>query len=255
MQTSKEDAFNVMVLTIVIAFVVIAFSAFALSAITHNFYLDSYFTLEAFFDAQNTAASTELAAIAFAESPSQWVPIVLIVVIDNLSRILIVSFIIAAVIDFLTYANVEQIINVFKARGLKNHVIICGYNDIADRLIKKLEEQHTSYIVLDPTKGRDTEFAEKRILGIVGDFTSQDLLSTARIGRAYAIAFVSDSDVNNVTSAMVARRLNPRIKVLVRLADEGIRKQVYGIGADMAVIPEYLAGIEMGEYMVRSTGV
>ncbi len=254
MQANREDAFNVMVLTLVIVVAVIGISVFALATLTHNLYLDSYFTLEAFFDAQNTAASTDLAALAFAGGPTQWLPIVLIVVMDNLSRILIVSFIIAAVIDFLTYANVEQIINIFKSHGLKNHVIICGYNDIAERIIKRLEEQHTNYVVLDSRKGLDTEFAEKKVFGIVGDFANEELLKTARIGKAYAIAFVSDRDVDNVASAMVARRLNPKIKVLLRLADESIRKQVYGIGADMAVIPEYLAGIEIGDFMVRVRG-
>jgi voltage-gated potassium channel len=250
-QTNKEDAFNVMVPAAVVVLVVILISIFALAALTHNLYLDSYFALEAFFDAQNTAASTQLAALAFSEGPSQLLPILLIVVIDNLSRILIVSFIIAAVIDFLTYANVEQLINTLKAGALNNHVIICGYNDIADRLIKKLKEQRTKYLVIDSRKGVDTVFAEKRVLGLVGDFTKADLLKAARIDRAYAIAFVSESEADNVVSAMVARRLNPKIKILLRLAEEGIRKQVYEIGADMAVIPEHLAGIEMGEYMAR----
>ncbi|MDE1854785.1 MAG: NAD-binding protein [Candidatus Micrarchaeota archaeon] len=254
MQANKEDAFNVMVLAIVITLVVICISIFALAALTHNLYLDSYFTLEAFFDAQNTAASTDLAALAFSQGASQWVPIAVIVVVDNLSRILIVSFIIAAVLDFLTYANVEQVINLAKAGRLKNHVIICGYNDIADRLIKRLEEQHTRYLVIDSRKGLDTEFAEKKIFGIVGDFTSEELLKSAKIGRAQAIVFVSERDVDNVAATMIARRLNPDIKVMLRLADEGIRKQVYSVGADMAVIPEYLAGIEMGDYMVRASG-
>ncbi|MDE1873677.1 MAG: NAD-binding protein [Candidatus Micrarchaeota archaeon] len=254
MEANREDAFNVMVLTTVIVVVVIALSIFALAALTHNLYLDSYFTLEAFFDAQNTAASTELASLAFSEGLSQLVPIVLIVAVDNLSRILIVSFIIAAVLDFLTYANVEQIINTFKARGLKNHVIICGYNDIADRLIKRLREQHTSYLLIDPRRGMDAEFAEKKLFGIVGDFANEELLKNARIERASAIAFVSNSDVSNVAAALVARRLNPNIKILLRLAEEGVRKEVYQIGADMAVIPEHLAGIEIGEYVTRSVG-
>ncbi len=254
MQSNKEDAFNVMVLTVVIVVVIIVASIIALAFLTHNLYLDSYFALEAFFDAQNTAASSALAAIAFAEGPSQWVPILLIVIADNLSRILIVSFIIAAVIDFLNFANVEQIINDFKARGLRNHVIICGYNDLAIRLMQRLKAQHSSYFVISERKGLESEFSEKKILGITGDFTKDDVLKDAQIDKARAIAIVSESDVDNIVSAMVARRINPKIKVLIRLADEHVRKRVYGIGADMAVIPEYLAGIEIGEFIARAQG-
>ncbi|MCL5239002.1 MAG: NAD-binding protein [Candidatus Marsarchaeota archaeon] len=254
MQSNKEDAFNVMVLTSAIILIIIVSSIAALSLLTHNLYLDSYFALEAFFDAQNTAASSSLAAIAFAESPTQWIPILIIVVIDNLSRILIVSFIIAAVIDFLSYANVEQMVNDFRAKRMKDHVIICGYNDLASRLMARLREVRIKYIILDPRKTFEAEFAEKKIVGIVGDFTKEEELKDAGIERASAIVIISENDVDNIVAAMVARRLNPKVKVMIRLADERVRKHVYGIGADMAVIPEYLSGIDMGEFVARSGG-
>ncbi len=98
----------------------------------------------------------------------------LIVVADNLSRILIISFIIAAVMDFLSYANVEGIINELKARTLKNHVILCGYNEISDKLIRKLKAQRMKYVVIEPKKDIIVELNEKKIFNIVGDFTERE---------------------------------------------------------------------------------
>lgn len=255
MQTSRDDTFNVMVLGVVITVIVIAGSTVALSALTGgNLYLSSYFILEVLFNTQNTAASEELAAIAFGQTPGAFLPILLVVIIDNLSRILIVSFIIAAVIDFLNFANVESVINDLKANRLRNHVILCGYDDVSERLIKKLKDQRTRYIVIEPNREKGIELNENRILNIMGEFTSEDVLRSARIERATAIVFTSNNDADNVVGTIVARRLNPRIKVLSRLGEEGIRKKIYGIGADMAVIPEHLAGIEIGDYVARAHG-
>lgn len=256
MQANREDTFNVIVLTLVISFVVIVASLLLLFILNHNAYLDSYFILETLFDVQNTAASTTLADYVFSGlGSSQLIPVLLVVVVDNLSRILVISFIIAAVMDFLNYANVEGIINELKARGLRNHVILCGYNEISEKLIKKLKAQRMKYVVIEPRKDRVVELNEKRIFNIVGDFTDTDMLKKARIDRAQAIVFTSESDVDNIIGSLIARKMNPKIKVMNRIKEESIRKRVYGIGTDMAVIPEHLAGIEIGGFVVRRFGV
>lgn len=256
MQASREDTFNVMVLTFGISLIVVVVSLILLLVMNHNAYLDSYFILETFFDVQNTAASTELADLVFsAVGGSQVVPVLLIVIADNLSRILVISFIIAAVMDFLNYANVEGIINELKVRTLRGHVILCGYNEISDKLIKKLKAQKMSYVVIEPRKDMIVELNEKKIFNIVGDFTEPDALKRAGIDRAQAIVLTSESDVDNIIGSLVARRLNSKIKVMNRIKEESIRKRVYGIGTDMAVIPEHLAGIEMGDFVVRRFGV
>lgn len=255
MQSSREDTFNVMVLTLGISLMVIVASLALLLALNHDAYLDSYFILETIFDVQNTAASTQLASMVFGTGSAQLIPVLLIVVADNLSRILIISFIIAAVMDFLSYANVEGIINELKTRTLKNHIILCGYNEISDKLIRKLKAQKMKYVVIEPKKDIIVELNEKKIFNIVGDFTEPEMLRKAGIERAQAIVLTTESDVDNIIGSLIARRMNPKIKVMNRIKEESIRKRVYGIGTDMAVIPEHLAGIEMGDFVVRRFGV
>jgi Trk K+ transport system NAD-binding subunit len=134
-------------------------------------------------------------------------------------------------------------------------VILCSYNEITDRLADKLKEQGTRYVMIEPREEKQAELNEKKILSIFEDFTSAEVLKEARIDRATAIVFTSESNVDNVVGSIIARKLNPTIKVLNRLGDEAVRKKVYGTGTDMAVIPEHLAGIEMGEYIARTKGV
>ena len=250
----RGNTFDVMVVTIVVVIAIMLSLIFLLWLITGDIYLDSYFTLEAFFEAQNTAASTALAQLAFSYSLPRLLPLLAIVIVDNLSRILIVSFILAAVIDFLNYANIEESINELKTRLLDRHVIVCGYNELSGEFVEKLKNKKMDYVVLEPDMGKMAGMSDSRVLGISQDFTKEEALKLAGIGRAHSIVFASENDIDNVIGVIVARRLNKGIKIFSRLKDESIRKKAHDIGVDMAVIPEHLAGLEMGDFVYRSLG-
>lgn len=248
----KEDTLNIMVLTISIAFLIIMVSVLLLWLLTKNLYLDSYFSIEAFFDAQNTAASTELAALAFSMGPEKLIPIMAIVAVANISRVLVVSFIIAAVMDFLGDANVEAVIDDMRARRLSGHVIVCSYNNLSKALITKLKKEKIKYIVLDPDKEKSAELHEMHALSLSEDFTDAETLRRAGISRAKAIVFTNNNDIKNVLGAITARKLNKKILVLSRLENEHVRKKVYALGVTMTFIPEHLAGLEIGDFLVKA---
>ncbi|MEM0075845.1 MAG: NAD(P)-binding protein [Candidatus Micrarchaeaceae archaeon] len=246
------DTFNIMVLSVLIVVAILLISFFALLFITKNTYLDSYFVLDAFFDAQNTAASSALATIAFSSGTMIFSIIFIVVVIDNLSRILVTSFILAAVIDLLGSANIEELINETRAKLLKNHVIICGYNELAEQLIERLASKKVKSLVIIQQAEINNELNAKHTVNLALDFTDERSLLRANIGKAKAIVFASEDDADNALGTLVAKKLNPNIKIVSRLKDEHTRKKIYIAGADMAVIPEHLAGLEIGEFIRKS---
>ncbi|MEM3781449.1 MAG: NAD(P)-binding protein [Candidatus Micrarchaeaceae archaeon] len=248
----SSDTFNIMVLSVAIVATVLFVSFIALLLITKNAYLDSYFVLDAFFDAQNTAASSQLAAIAFSSKPLTFGVIFAIVIIDNLSRILVTSFILAAVIDLLGFANIDERINEIRAKFMKGHVIICGYNELAEQLMKRLDAKKIKYLVLVQQPSANNELNSRRIVNLSLDFTAERSLRLANIGNAKAVVLASGDDADNALGTLVARKLNPNIKIISRLKDERARKKIYIAGADMAVIPEHLAGLEIGEFVRKS---
>ena len=254
MRVSKEEASNVMVLALAIVAVVVLISVLVLWSITKDAYLDAYFVLETLADAQNTAASTELAATAFSYASQELVPVLAVVIADNLSRILVVSFILAAVLDVLEYANFEELLSKAKVLVMRRHVIICGYDRIAETLINDLKEAGMDYVVIDRQDNKNQELNQKRITNITGDFSDQRVLRSAGISKARAVVLTSPDDVRNVVGAIAARLGNARVKILSRLGDESVRRKVYSIGVDVAVIPEQLAGIEMGDFLLKRYG-
>ncbi len=248
---AKVEATDVMLVAIVIVTLIIAISFAILWIFTKDVYLDLYFLLDSFFDAQNTAASSSLAELAFSSDIYKLAIIFAIVVVDNLSRILVTSFIIAAVIDILNYANIEELLNEFRAKFFGNHIIVCDYNGLAEELMQKLRNKGIKYLFIVNSTEKAAKLSARHIPNLSLDFTEEKSLVLAGIKNAKAIVFASESDVDNTLGALVARKLNPNIRILLRLKDEHSRKKAYIAGADMAVIPEHLAGLEMGEFIIK----
>ena len=177
-----------------------------------------------------------------------------VVVADNLSRLLVVSFILAAVLDLLEYANFEESINELKARALKNHVILCGYNGMTEALARRLKGAKMPYVVVTSDKKENQQLNDSKTLNIFGEASDPRVLEKAGIGRARAIVFASENSMENVMGALTARRSSGGVRIMSRLGDEHIRRKVYGIGVDLAVIPEQLAGLDIGEFIAKRSG-
>jgi hypothetical protein len=252
MKTNEDDAYNVMILTLGIAAVLIPTSLLIFWYLTGNIFLSAYVVMESFIGLQNTASSYDLGLAAFATYDlGRLLPIFIAVAIVNISRILILSFILAAVMDLLDYANLESLINMGKARLLRRHVIICEYNEIAAGLIRKLKIAKIPFIVIDPHASKSIELNEKKILNIIGNPSDDSVLKAAGIMTARTIVFTSENDVENVMGGLSARRLNENLNIISRLRDENVRRKIYRVGTNMAVIPEHLAGLEMGDYLIK----
>jgi voltage-gated potassium channel len=247
-----EEIGNIFISVVIVGAIVIAFSIVVLWVLTNNFYLDAYYTIETFFDTPNTAASFDLAQLAFNFGIYRFAAVVVIVIVDNISKMLVISFIIAAVLDIISYANVEEAINRIKARSLSGHVIVCGYNQFASDLIKKLARNKIRIVVVDHDPKTIFALGRHKVVGITGRFTESENLEFAGIGRAKSIVFTSESDLDNLSGAITAKRLNSRIKVMSRVSSDDVRTKMYRVGVDMCVLPEYLAGVELGENLLRA---
>lgn len=247
----EDETRNVLVSAVLIGAIVMAFSITILWTITNNIYLDAYYTIETFFGAANTAASFDLAEFAFAADPTKFVEIVGVVILDNLSNIIVISFVIAAVLDIIKYTNLEEIINKFKAGRFRGHIILCEYNEISENLLEKLRKSKMKVVVISRNNEQEENLNRKGIPLIVGKFTEEDVLNAASISTARDVVFTSNSDIDNLVGAITAKKLNEKMKIIVRVTNEDIRNKMYRVGVDMCVLPEYLAGIELGEKLVK----
>ncbi|MDE1827804.1 MAG: NAD-binding protein [Candidatus Micrarchaeota archaeon] len=251
----QDETGNVLVSAVLIGAVVMAISITVLWSVTHDIYLDAYYTIETFFAAPDTAASFDLAELAFNSDPGKFSAIVGVVILDNLSNMLVISFVIAAVLNIIRYADFEEIINRFRGSRMKGHVIVCGYNDVAAGLVARLKKKGVKVAVIDHDKATEEMLNRQGIVAITGKFTESEVLSQVSIANAREIVFTASSDIDNLVGAITAKRLNEKIRIMCRVSNDEIRSKMYRVGVDMCVLPEYLSGIEIGERLLKVAGL
>jgi Trk K+ transport system NAD-binding subunit len=112
-------------------------------------------------------------------------------------------------------------------RGLRGHMVVCGDNALAQRVTKELATvygQHVTVVLpslrggshgpqiagLLGRRGQSVEAVEARV-------PDDDALVRAGIERASALALTSGDDQLNISVALRARRINPRVRLVIRM--------------------------------------
>ncbi len=255
--TQAEETKNVLDTALVIATVIVVVSIGALWIITHNIYADAYYTLETFFGMPNSGVAFTLADDIFIYriyTGYEAAAIILIVVIDSIGKLLVISFIIAAVVDMVRYVNIENTFNRIRIRRIKGHVIVCGYNSLAKSVIEKLKKSKMKFVAADTGRENVVELNREGAIAFETDYSTEEGMKDLGVERAGAVLLLSEDDLKNVLSAIAARKINKNVKIIARVSNSGRRAKMLRIGVDMCILPEYLAGLDIGLSVIKEVG-
>jgi voltage-gated potassium channel len=108
------------------------------------------------------------------------------------------------------------------ASTYRDHVIICGLGHLGYRVLEQLLAQGRSVVVVEKrSDGRFNDAA--RATGVpvlISDMKDDSTLVDAGVAHAQAIVLATDDDLGNLEAALDSRRMNPHIKIAVRLFDQ-----------------------------------
>jgi Trk K+ transport system NAD-binding subunit len=151
---------------------------------------------------------------------------------------LVVTIAGVALIPLLTAAVVEMVVTTpwgaVTALGYGRHVVVIGLGNVGTRVIQQLKDLGLQVVAIDKredARGAQTT-REHDIPLIIGDAGREETLRAANIGSARALVALSTDDVVNLEAALHARRLNPGIRVVLRLFDGDFAELIqrsYGI--------------------------
>lgn len=147
--------------------------------------------------------------------------------------------------SFFLKSGWEQARTRMTQRSLHNHVVICGYGTSGAAAVEELLAQGVagaSIVVVDCDPARIEAAMACGVLGISGDATRDEVLNTARIGRAARVIVAPHRDDTAALIVLSARRLAPkaRISVSVRAAENA--DLLHQAGADAIINPVVLGG-------------
>ncbi len=116
--------------------------------------------------------------------------------------------------------------NTSMAKIMNNHTIIVGIGNVGLKVLTSLVlDNKTNVMVIDKKdeKGREDQFEdfqrEHKIPMINGDASHEKVLLEANVSRADAIIILVNDDLLNVKIALLAKKLNPEIRTVVRMFD------------------------------------
>src|SRR3990167_6591207 len=119
-------------------------------------------------------------------------------------------------------------------RAMKDHVIICGLGTIGFQTFKLLKQANQKIITISDKIQNEWcwQMEEGGDIFYQGDARDDKLLSKAGIQNAKAILALTNQDMTNVAIVMEARKLNPNIKIILRMFDKDLGKHIakaYGV--------------------------
>jgi len=131
---------------------------------------------------------------------------------------------------------------------LKNHIIICGYNQLVETLIVELDEDRIPFVVIDENEHTINHLIARKIMCVHGEASDENVLLNSNIHSA-RILIANQNDEKNASIILTAKELcNIKVISLVEdIAKEGYLKYA---GADLVISPKTLFGTYIGRKAV-----
>lgn len=136
--------------------------------------------------------------------------------------------------------------------GLSNHYIVCGLGRMGRTICEFLAERKEKFVVVDIDEDIASQLCdEKKWLYVVGDATDDEVLVTAGIERAGAMATVLTSDSDNVLVTLSSRMLNSNVPIVARASSDKAVQKMERAGATRVISPYSSGAIKMARFMMN----
>lgn len=139
--------------------------------------------------------------------------------------------------------------------GLRNHVIISGHGRVGQALSETLIRRGLPFSVIDMNPAVVQDLLDRGIPALYGDGTTEPVLQRAGIGHARILAVTVPNTIVAARASRIAKILNPRIDIVVRAARASELLALKRSGASEVVQPEFEAGLEFMQHVLRYQGV
>ncbi|MFZ2497891.1 potassium channel family protein [Methanosarcina sp.] len=129
--------------------------------------------------------------------------------------------------------------------GMKDHIIICGYNQLVETLIDELAEQDSMFVIIEDEENLIRELSYKGIPCIFGTSSDKQTLINAGIEKS-RLLIANKSDERNANIVLTAREFQ-HINIIAIVEDRSNSKYLEYAGADMVVSPKSMFGQFLGK--------
>ncbi|MCG3176648.1 MAG: putative cation/proton antiporter YbaL [Candidatus Omnitrophica bacterium] len=137
----------------------------------------------------------------------------------------------------------------------KGHVILCGYGKAGQDLALALTEERAPLTILEMNPSHVRQARKEGYTVYYGDASNREVLRKIGIDRASALVVSFGDSTSLPTIVKNAQSLNPEVFLIVRTRFEKNVPQLYELGADVVVMEELEASIDLTRAMLDHLGV
>lgn len=140
---------------------------------------------------------------------------------------------------------------------MHGHIIVCGAGQTGQSVLTELRNTSRDCVVIEHNHQHVANVLQNfpGVPALHGDCSDDETLTKAGVQRASGIVVCVDDDKNVLVTTVLARQLNPAIRIVARASNERAAERLKQAGANGVVSPARIGGMRLASELVRPTVV
>lgn len=162
--------------------------------------------------------------------PETWISRAVVLLTPIMSVVLIAQGVIKVGASFLDPSARREVWIKIMSDQLRGHIVVCGLGHVGYRVVQELLRLGEDVVAIDERE-KEAFVEPVREMGVpvfVGDARRDELLEQMGVARAKAIVCATSNDLANLEIALDAKRMNPDVRVVMRMFDQRLAAKVGG---------------------------
>ncbi|MCH7809685.1 MAG: NAD-binding protein [Chloroflexi bacterium] len=128
---------------------------------------------------------------------------------------------------------------------LRDHYILCGFGRFGQEIAREFKEHDVDFVVVETDQEAIALGNRRGYFMLVGDATSDQVLTEAGIARAVCLVAAAGSDAGNTFIVLAANSLNPDLYIVARASQAESLPRMTRAGAQRVFSPYAIVGRQM----------
>ncbi len=159
------------------------------------------------------------------------------------ANIAILAFFVGQIGERLIKQKIEEVLGIERMEEIEDHIIICGYGRIGKVIVSELKEIGSKFVIVEINEALTKTISDTTDFNIIlGDARKEDILRKAGIDKAKTIITALSEDSDNVFTAITAKSMNGKIRIISTAANLENMDKLYKIGVNQVVSPQVVTG-------------
>ncbi|MFG0330456.1 MAG: potassium channel family protein [Phycisphaerales bacterium] len=138
-----------------------------------------------------------------------------------------------------------------RLQAMSNHIVVCGFGRVGTAVAKELSKHGVPLLVLDVNPTAISRADELGYTAIEGDCTDEQTLAAASLKQARGLIATLDRDAANVFVILMAREIQPRLRIVTRAERPESHSTLHRAGANRVIVPGELAAQQLSHLMLK----